>query len=162
MSPLSGADALPGPDRADRYSWLALFTRAGVVVVGLALAAILVSYLLGHETTRVTVDASWVVFDHSIERMWTFALVIPLVVAYVAYRVFASDRWWKRAQWALDASVSESAAHRALGRAALNELSSMRLTPREDIGLFSALLTIGLEATMVDSFHNDPESGADA
>lgn len=118
------------------------WVRAAAVTIVLLIA----SYLLGLGVGwmgwfRDLVDRAWVVYDHVLERVIPWAMLLPLAIAYVAYRVYRADQWWKRAEWALDAA-SEGRAHtrRRFGNKAIDELLVSRMAPTEDFTMFDAVV----------------------
>ena len=121
-----------------------------IVVVMTALSVLYaLSYFnfVGYEWPVVYIDGFWRWFDGSVERLKLFASLLPLLVVVVAYLVYRSDQWWKRAEWALDAATADitddEAAQernrRTLGLEAMEELAAKRMAPRKDEELFEVL-----------------------
>lgn len=144
------------PNDKGPLSWgrigLAVLIVVGVpAVLGSIVLSILyaMSYfdLVGYTWPVVLVDGFWRWFDGSIERLKLFASLLPLLVVFVAYLVYRSDQWWKRAEWALDAATADlteaEAAQernrRTLGLEAMHELANKRMAPPKDEALFSVL-----------------------
>lgn len=133
-----------GPLAWGRIALAALFVVGALVAVLSVLYVMSYSGLVGYTWPVVRVDGFWRWFDGSIERLKLFA---PLLVGVVAYLVYRSDQWWKRAQWALDAATADlteaEAAQelnrRTLGLKAMRELGNMRLAPPKDEALFAVL-----------------------
>lgn len=72
------------------------------------------------------------------------AIIAALIAAVALWQKHRSDNraeWWRRAQWALDASMSEQPTRAEMGQQAINILGQSKLARPED----GALLKIGTE-----------------
>lgn len=148
----------PGPPE-DRYSVAQMLGGIAAVLLMIALLMLSVAYAVDWGAARAVTDGFWTWFDGSIERLQVLGSLVPLVIAYVAYRVYASDRWWKRAQWALDASTDESPERMLLGKRGLEELARLRLAPKEDLLFFNALTTEEQDDILLDELAGRPVDG---
>ncbi|MEX5307590.1 hypothetical protein RF644_17735 [Kocuria sp. CPCC 205258] len=130
-----------------------------MVASGLVIAAAFIIYGAGwFPRYNEVMDSFWFWFDGSIERLKVLAALIPFAVAYVAYRVFRSDRWWKRAEWALNASVDPSPDKRHLGKRAITALGELNMAPKDDLALFNRICAQDRGNTLLLALGNDPES----
>lgn len=117
---------------------------AGWVTVAVTALIMPVSilYAAGVPWVRTGLDGFWTWFDGSIDRLRLLGALIPAGVAFIAYCVYTadrvwkiSDRWWKRAEWALDTATDY--ARRAVGMKALTELSNLPMADTDDRQLFN-------------------------
>lgn len=102
-------------------------------------------------------------------QVW--AAFAPLIAALIAAAIAAATlsqrrradnraEWWRRAEWALDASMSDEAIRAQLGQQAINVLGKSKLATPED----AVLLTIGTEAPLeaADRARRPPQPRTDA
>lgn len=122
-------------------AWWTTIAVAALIVLASTL------YAAGVPWVRTGLDGFWAWFDGSIERLRVLGALIPAVVAFIAYRVYTadrawknSDRWWKRAEWALDTATDGDYGRRTVGMKALTELSDLPMADAEDRQLFSGLV----------------------
>jgi hypothetical protein len=113
-----------------------------------------------------SLDGFWAWFDGSIARLRLFAALIPVAIAFIAYRVCTadrvwknSDRWWKRAEWALETATDGDYARRTVGMKALTELSELPMADAQDRQLFNGLVVAvrDAEASRLLSLPEDEE-----
>lgn len=137
-----------------------------VAITGLIMLASIL-YAAGVPWVRTGLDGFWAWFDQSIERLRLLGALIPAVVAFIAYRVYTadrvwknSDRWWKRAEWALDTATDGDYARRTVGMKALTELSELPMADADDRQLFNGLVVAvrDAEASRLPSLPEDLET----
>lgn len=140
------------PAPADRRSlvparWVTIAVTALIVVASILYAA-------GVPWVRTGLDDFWTWFDGNLERL---RALVPLVLAYIAFRVYRSDRWWHRAQWALDAA-SEGRPHtrRRFGDRAIDELLVSKMAPTQDFTMFSTVVADRVGELLRDEIDEDP------
>jgi hypothetical protein len=131
----------PAERRGLGAAWWVTIVAAALIV----LASIL--YAAGVPWARTGLDGFWAWFDGSIDRLRLLGALIPAVVAFIAYRVYTadrvwknSDRWWKRAEWALDTATDGDYTRRTVGMKALTELSELPMADADDRQLFNGLV----------------------
>lgn len=131
-----------------------------VVVTALVLLAS-VLYAMGVPWVRIGLDGFWRFFDESIERLRALGALIPLVIAFVAYKVYRSEQWWKRAEWALDAASDDRPEiRRAFGNRTIDELLVSRMAPTQDFTMFSTVVADRLGGIVQDEIEGDPTVAA--
>lgn len=142
------------------------------VTIAVAALTVLASilYAAGVPWVRTGLDGFWAWFDGSIERLRLLGALIPAVVAFIAYRVYTadrvwknSDRWWKRAEWALDTATDGDYGRRTVGMKALTELSDLPMADAEDRQLFNGLVVAvrDAEASRLPSMPEDQRAEED-
>jgi hypothetical protein len=127
----------------DKYTKFQMWS--GVAAV--ASVALFAFYALNLGPARPWRDSFWTWMDGNLERLRALGGLIPAVVAIIAYRVYksdrewkSSDRWWKRAEWALDTATDGDYARRTVGMTAMSELSALDISDREDRRFFNGLI----------------------
>ncbi len=125
-----------------------------VLIVGLYVISLNVT---GMAWFRGAVDGAWRVYDDVLARVSPWAALLPLAIAYVAYRVYRADQWWKRAEWALDAA-SEGKPHvrQRFGDKAIDELLESKMAPTADLTMFDAVVAERYSGLVREVAHGDP------
>lgn len=129
--------------------------RGAVVVLALIVGLYVIGLnVAGMAWFRDAVDGAWSGYDDVLARVSPWAALLPLAIAYVAYRVYRADQWWKRAEWALDAA-SEGKPHvrQRFGDKAIDELLESKMAPTADLTMFDAERYSGLVREVA---HGDP------
>ncbi|MFI7496763.1 hypothetical protein ACH9D2_18835 [Kocuria sp. M4R2S49] len=136
----------------DGWRWLKgvplrWWIRGAVTVVAVLTLAYLLGGLVGWmDGYRSLLDRFWAGFDFTAERARLAALIvgalIPGIVAWVAYRTYSADYWWKRAQWAMDSATDKDKPERIeFGKRAITHLLAKNKAPKRDIDLFTDVVT---------------------
>lgn len=90
-------------------------------------------------------------------------LIVGVAVAVIAaatvtqrYRADRRDQWWKRAQWALDLTLSDDEFSQIVGWAAIEQLTESRDANKADrrwfLGVVDSALALEAEVEGIDEF----------
>ncbi|QOT19357.1 hypothetical protein [Paenarthrobacter sp. YJN-5] len=88
------------------------------------------------------------------------AVIAALIAGAALWQKWRADNraeWWRRAQWALDASMSNEPKRAEMGQQAINLLGSSKLATPED----GALLKIGTEDPLEAAYNAQLAEAAD-
>ncbi|MEX5259224.1 hypothetical protein [Kocuria sp. CPCC 205263] len=134
--------------------WIRTATVALVLAIALYVLGLNVGWM---DWFRDLVDRWWRFYDDVLARVSPWAALLPLAIAYVAYRVYRADQWWKRAEWALDAA-SEGKPHvrQRFGDKAIDELLESRMAPTADLTMFDAVVAERYSGLVREVVHGDP------
>ncbi|GGG68108.1 hypothetical protein GCM10011374_35510 [Kocuria dechangensis] len=145
------------PDRRRKLrpaGWVAVITVA-------LIAAASAMYAAGADPVVTALDAFWRFFDESIERLRVLGGLVPLAIAFVAYKVYRSEQWWKRAEWALDAaSENKPEVRRTFGNRTIDQLLTSRLAPTQDFTMFRVVVADRYGSLLREEIGEDPAVAA--